>query len=143
MYARACNGTIILGIIYSKWLQLTISSSVDKTITPGSQSRFYTFCRLMRRRIKVADPRIFLIFAAYIHIREEVVDDNDIIIGSQRPPAKRTRCFACLEETQSGGFAWLAVANRALPYRSSSNIILYSYMRHPSPKRTAAGIYPT
>ena len=31
-------------------------------------------CRLMRRRIKVADPRIFLIYAAYMHIREEVVD---------------------------------------------------------------------
>ena len=28
-------------------------------------------CRLMRRRIKVADPRI------YIHIREEVVDEYD------------------------------------------------------------------
>ena len=38
-------------------------------------------CRLMRRRIKVADPRIFLVSAAYIyvHIREEVVDDNNII----------------------------------------------------------------
>ena len=35
----------------------------------------YTVCRLMRRRIKVADPRIFLIYAAYIHIREEVVDE--------------------------------------------------------------------
>ena len=32
-------------------------------------------CRLMRRRIKVADPRIFLIYAAYVHIREEVVDE--------------------------------------------------------------------
>ena len=32
-------------------------------------------CRLMRRRIKVADPRIFLIYAAYMHIREEVVDE--------------------------------------------------------------------
>ena len=31
--------------------------------------------RLMRRRIKVADPRIFLIYAAYMHIREEVVDE--------------------------------------------------------------------
>ena len=30
-------------------------------------------CRLMRRRIKVADPRIFLVSAAYMHIREEVV----------------------------------------------------------------------
>ena len=29
----------------------------------------------MRRRIKVADPRIFLIYTAYIHIREEVVDE--------------------------------------------------------------------
>ena len=27
-------------------------------------------CRLMRRRIKVADPHIFLIYAAYMHIRE-------------------------------------------------------------------------
>ena len=42
-------------------------------------------------------------------------------LGSQRPPAKQTRRFACLEETQSGGFAWV-VANRALPYRSSSTI---------------------
>ena len=32
-------------------------------------------CRLMRRRIKVADPPIFLIYAAYMHIREEVVDE--------------------------------------------------------------------
>ena len=32
-------------------------------------------CRLMRRCIKVADPRIFLIYAAYIHIREKVVDE--------------------------------------------------------------------
>ena len=32
-------------------------------------------CRLMRRRIKVADPRIFLIYAAYMHIREVVVDE--------------------------------------------------------------------
>ena len=56
------------------------------------------------------------------------------ITGSQRPPAKRTRRFACLEETQSGGFAWLVVANRALSYRSSSTIA----MRHSSPKRTAA-----
>ena len=32
-------------------------------------------CRLMRRRIKVADQRIFLIYAAYIHICEEVVDE--------------------------------------------------------------------
>ena len=29
---------------------------------------------LMRRRIKVADSRIYLVSAAYIHIREEVVD---------------------------------------------------------------------
>ena len=32
-------------------------------------------CRLMRRRIKVADPHQFLISAAYMHIREEVVDE--------------------------------------------------------------------
>ena len=32
-------------------------------------------CRLMRGRIKVADPRIHLVSAAYIHIREEVVDE--------------------------------------------------------------------
>ena len=32
-------------------------------------------CRLMRRRIKVADPHIYLVSAAYIHIRKEVVDD--------------------------------------------------------------------
>ena len=29
----------------------------------------------MRGRIKVADPRIYLGSAAYIHIREEVVDE--------------------------------------------------------------------
>ena len=98
----------------------------------------YPFCRLMRRRIKVADPRIFLVSAGYMHIREEVVDEYQTI-RSQRPPPKRTRRFACLEETQSGGFAWLVVANRALPYRSSSIIA----MRHSSPKCTAAGIYPT
>ena len=40
-------------------------------------------CRLMRRRIKVADPRIFLVSAAYIHIREEVVDDNNIMKGTK------------------------------------------------------------
>ena len=40
-----------------------------------------TFCRLMRRRIKVADPRIYIscIRGVYMHIREEVVDDNNII----------------------------------------------------------------
>ena len=32
-------------------------------------------CRLMHRRIKVADLRIFLIYTAYMHIREEVVDE--------------------------------------------------------------------
>ena len=32
-------------------------------------------CRLMRRRIKVADPRTFLIHATYMHICEEVVDE--------------------------------------------------------------------
>ena len=32
-------------------------------------------CRLMRGRIKVADPRIYLVSAAYIHIREEVVNE--------------------------------------------------------------------
>ena len=36
-------------------------------------------CRLMRRRIKVANPRIFLIPAAYMHIREEVVDEYQTI----------------------------------------------------------------
>ena len=35
----------------------------------------HNICRLMRRRIKVADPRIVLIYAAYMHIREEVVDE--------------------------------------------------------------------
>ena len=59
-----------------------------------------SLCRLMRRRIKVADPRISC-------IREEVVNDNNIIM--------RTRRFACLEETQSGGFVWLVVVNRTLP----------------------------
>ena len=34
-----------------------------------------SFCRLMHRRIKVADPRIFLIYAAYMHIGEEVVNE--------------------------------------------------------------------
>ena len=32
-------------------------------------------CMLMRRCIKVADHRIFLIYATYMHIREEVVDE--------------------------------------------------------------------
>ena len=36
-------------------------------------------CRLMRRRIKVADPRIYLVSAAYMHIREEVVDEYQTI----------------------------------------------------------------
>ena len=39
----------------------------------------YTVCRLMRRRIKVADPRICLVSVAYIHIREEVVDEYQTI----------------------------------------------------------------
>ena len=47
---------------------------------PYSYMYMYMYiCRLMRRRIKVADPRIFLVSAAYMHIREEVVDDNNII----------------------------------------------------------------
>ena len=33
----------------------------------------------MRGRIKVADPRIYLGSAAYIHIREEVVDEYQTI----------------------------------------------------------------
>ena len=37
-----------------------------------------SICRLMR---KVADPHIYLII-------REGVEDNNIIIGSQRPPAK-------------------------------------------------------
>ena len=37
------------------------------------------YCRLMRGRIKVADPRIYLVSAAYIHIREEVVDEYQTI----------------------------------------------------------------
>ena len=85
-------------------------------------------CRLMRRRIKVADPRIYLVSAAYIRIREEVVDDNNIIM--------RTRRFACLEETQGDGFAWLVVANRTLPYRSSSTIAICA-TRLPSARRLA------
>ena len=36
-------------------------------------------CRLMHRRIKVADPRIFLVSAAYIHICEEMVDEYQTI----------------------------------------------------------------
>ena len=36
-------------------------------------------CGLMRGRIKVADPRIYLVSAAYIHIREEVVDEYQTI----------------------------------------------------------------
>ena len=39
----------------------------------------YILCRLMRGRIKVADPRIYLVPAAYIHIREEVVDEYQTI----------------------------------------------------------------
>ena len=42
-------------------------------------SEYMHVCRLMRRRIKVADSRIFLVSAAYMHIREEVVDDNNRI----------------------------------------------------------------
>ena len=38
-----------------------------------------TTCRLMGRRIKVADPRIYLASAAYMHIREEVVDEYQTI----------------------------------------------------------------
>ena len=34
--------------------------------------RHTSICRLMRRHIKVADPRIY---AAYMHIREEVADE--------------------------------------------------------------------
>ena len=36
-------------------------------------------CWLMRRRIKVADPRIYLVSAAYMHIHEEVVDEYQTI----------------------------------------------------------------
>ena len=49
----------------------------------------------MRRRIKVADPRIFLISVAYnffkcIYMYARKWSNNKIIIhvGSQRPPAK-------------------------------------------------------
>ena len=48
----------------------------------------------------------------------------------------RTRRFACLEETQSGGFAWLVVANRTLPYRSSSTIVICA-THLPSARRLA------
>ena len=40
---------------------------------------YIQFCRLMRRWIKVADPRIYLVSAAYIHIREEVVNEYQTI----------------------------------------------------------------
>ena len=43
-------------------------------------------CRQMRRRIKVADPRIFLIYEAYMNIREEVVDEyHDTFAASYAP----------------------------------------------------------
>ena len=48
------------------WLPLTYTCT---------STVYMYFCRLMRGRIKVADPRIYLGSAAYIHIREEVVDE--------------------------------------------------------------------
>ena len=36
-------------------------------------------CRLMRRRIKVANPHIFLISVAYMYIHEEVIDEYQTI----------------------------------------------------------------
>ena len=80
----------------------------------------------MRRRIKVADPRIFLVSAAYIHIREEVIDDNNIIMRTRLPrgDAKRRVRLAGGGESDA----------------SISQQFHHSYMRHPSPKRTAAGI---
>ena len=43
------------------------------------RKQYIHICRLMRGRIKVADPRIYLGSAAYIHIREEVVDEYQTI----------------------------------------------------------------
>ena len=62
----------------------TVSAYICTCITKHSSQHMYTYihtCRLMRRRIKVADPRIFLISAAYMymHIREEVVDEYQTI----------------------------------------------------------------
>ena len=67
----------------------SVQRSADSTLLaslPHQCSTSYTalvrtvgFCRLMRRRIKVADPRIFLVSAVYMHIRGKVVDDNNII----------------------------------------------------------------
>ena len=44
------------------------------------EERVHTiYCRLMRRRLNVANPRIYRVSAAYIHIREEVVDEYQTI----------------------------------------------------------------
>ena len=131
-YMHICSVSIIINTYMYMYSADSFLSLLPRTHFVGLPAAYMHICRLMRRRIKVADPRIYLVSAAYMHIREEVVDEYHNI-GSQRPAAKRTRRFACLEETQNGGFAWLVVANRALPYRSS----------HSSPKRTVAGIYPT
>ena len=59
--------------------ELVSALSVPAAQSPSqSQCHLHMYiytCRLMRRRIKVANPRIFLIYAAYMNICEEVVDE--------------------------------------------------------------------
>ena len=83
----------------------------------------------MRRRIKVADPRIFLVSAAYIYIREEVVDDNNRISKT----ASQTNPPLCLPRGDTKRRVRLAGGGES--GASSSSTIA---MRHSSPKRTAA-----
>ena len=59
--------------------KLYISGLSTKNKSVLSFKMTISTCRLLRRRIKVADPRIFLISAAYMHIREEVVDEYQTI----------------------------------------------------------------
>ena len=85
----------------------------------------------MRRRIKVADPHIYLVSAAYIHIREEVVNEYH---NYANPPLRLPRGDAKRQVRLAGG----GESDASIPQQFH-----HSYMRHPSPKRTAAGIYPT
>ena len=62
-------------------------------------------CRLMRRQIKVTDPFIFLVSAAYMHIREEVVDDNNIII-KDRQPSEPAALLASRRHKAAGSLGW-------------------------------------
>ena len=79
LHRRLLNKVYVCGM--NAVFGLKVQVSVGDTAITGLAVRFtvirtctYT-CRLMRRHIKVADPRIFLIYAAYMHIRDEVVDE--------------------------------------------------------------------